>query len=109
MPPLACSSKADSRPSSAEETWSAASCNSAARCKAVYPPPPHASSTPAANSGRVQSLAAAAPLTGVAGWRFGPLEALAATDAEYAGYLLAAFFALVGLASVMLWRRTRTR
>ena len=45
-------SNADSRPSSAEDTWSQASCNSAARCIAVYPPPPNDSSSPAANLGR---------------------------------------------------------
>ena len=57
---MACSSNADSRPSSAEATWSAASCSRAARCRAVYPPPPNDSSSPAATSGAARSVSAGA-------------------------------------------------
>jgi len=55
----------------------------------------------------VGAIAAATLLTEEAGWRLGFLERIATVDTEYAGYLLAAFFAVVGLAALMLWRRNR--
>jgi len=44
-------------------------------------------------------------LTEVLGWQLGALTALASVDTSHAGYLLAAFFALVGVAAALLWRR----
>jgi len=52
-------------------------------------------------------IALAILLTDVAGWRVGLLQAVAAVETSYAGYLLAGFFALVGLAGTLLWRRVR--
>ena len=54
----------------------------------------------------VAGLALATLLTDVAGWRFGLLRAAASVDTGRAGYLLAGFFALVGSAAVLLWRRS---
>jgi high-affinity nickel-transport protein len=54
----------------------------------------------------VAAIALSTLLTEVVGWRSGVLQALAALDTSHAGYLLAGFFALVGLAAVLLWRRT---
>jgi nickel/cobalt transporter (NiCoT) family protein len=53
----------------------------------------------------VGTLAAATLLTEEAGLDLGVLTTLAAIDTTYAGYLLAGFFALVGLAGYLLWRR----
>ena len=47
-------------------------------------------------------------LTEVLGWRSGVLTALASVDTSHAGYLLVVFFALVGLAAALLWRRVAT-
>jgi len=41
------------------------------------------------------------------GLRIAPVTAVASLDTGHAGYLLAAFFALVGLVAVLLWRRTQ--
>nr|WP_294691282.1 hypothetical protein [uncultured Friedmanniella sp.] len=46
-------------------------------------------------------------LTEVLGWRAGLPQAVAALDTRYAGFGLAAFFALVGVSALLLWRRTR--
>jgi high-affinity nickel-transport protein len=54
----------------------------------------------------VAAVALATLLTEVVGWRGGALHALATLDTSHAGYLLAGFFALVGSAAVLLWRRT---
>ncbi|MFL6026657.1 MAG: HoxN/HupN/NixA family nickel/cobalt transporter [Friedmanniella sp.] len=56
----------------------------------------------------VAGLALATLLTDVAGWRSGLLRAAASVDTSHAGYLLAGFFALVGSAAVLLWRRSST-
>jgi high-affinity nickel-transport protein len=55
----------------------------------------------------VAAMAAATLLTEVLGWRAGLPRALAAVDTSYAGFGLAAFFALVGVSALLLWRRTR--
>ena len=56
----------------------------------------------------VALIAAATLLTEQAGWRPALLEHIAAINTQYAGYLLAGFFAVVGLAALMLWRRTHS-
>jgi high-affinity nickel-transport protein len=45
-------------------------------------------------------------LSEVVGWRSGPLTALASVDTSHAGYLLVAFFVLVGVTATLLWRRS---
>jgi high-affinity nickel-transport protein len=52
-------------------------------------------------------LAFSTLLTETTGIRGGPLAALAAVDTHYAGYLLALLFAVIGLAAVLFWRRSR--
>ncbi|MET1005723.1 MAG: hypothetical protein ABWX96_09255 [Propionibacteriaceae bacterium] len=52
-------------------------------------------------------IATATLLTEVAGLQVPPLMAIADVDTAYAGYLLAAFFAAVGVAGFLLWRRSR--
>ena len=52
-------------------------------------------------------IATSTLLSEVAGVEVAPVAALASVDTSYAGYLLAAFFAAVGLAAVLLWRRAR--
>ncbi len=54
-------------------------------------------------------IATATLLTEGAGLDLGFLAGIAAVDTEYAGYLLAALFALIGIASWLLWRRTAGR
>ena len=54
----------------------------------------------------VGAMAVSTLLTEQLGWRPRVLERLAGLDTAYAGYLLAAFFAVVGLVAVLLWRRT---
>ncbi len=49
---------------------------------------------------------AAATLLSGAGVRIAPVEAVAAIDTGYAGYLLAGFFAVIGITALVLWRRT---
>jgi len=56
----------------------------------------------------VGTLAAATLLTEQAGLRLALLETIAAASTEYAGYLLAAFFAVVGAVAYALWRRSPT-
>ncbi len=51
-------------------------------------------------------LIAAATLLTSAGVRIAPVAAVAAIDTGYAGYLLAGFFAVIGIAAFLLWRRT---
>jgi nickel/cobalt transporter (NiCoT) family protein len=57
----------------------------------------------------VAAIALSTLLTELLGWRVGLVETLAGVDTEHAGYLLAGFFALVGSAAVLLWRRTGPR
>jgi high-affinity nickel-transport protein len=52
-------------------------------------------------------IAGATLLSEVAGVELAPVVALASVDTSYAGYLLVVFFAAVGLAAVLLWRRAR--
>ena len=47
-------------------------------------------------------------LSEVAGVDIGLVNALASIDTEYAGYLLAGFFALIGVSAFLLWRRSET-
>jgi high-affinity nickel-transport protein len=54
----------------------------------------------------VGTLAAATLLTEEAGVRVGLVESLASLDTQYAGYLLAALFAVIGLVAYSLWRRS---
>jgi nickel/cobalt transporter (NiCoT) family protein len=54
----------------------------------------------------VGTIAAATLLTEEAGLDLGVLTALASIDTAYAGYLLAALFAVVGVSAWLLWRRT---
>ena len=54
----------------------------------------------------VALIAACTLLSEQLGWRPGLVQALAELDTAYAGYLLAGFFALVGLVAVLLWRRS---
>ena len=54
-------------------------------------------------------IAAASLLTETAGLRIGFLEAIAAVNTEFAGYLLAGFFVVVGISATVLWRRMRPR
>ena len=54
----------------------------------------------------VGAIAVSTLLTEQLGWSPRVLERLAGVDTAYAGYLLAAFFAVVGLVAVLLWRRT---
>ncbi len=56
----------------------------------------------------VGTIAAATLLTEEAGLEGGLLASIAAVDTEYAGYLLAALFAVIGISSWVLWRRTRS-
>ena len=53
-------------------------------------------------------IAAATLATDTMGLDIGLLTAVAATDTRYAGYLLALFFAVVGLVAVLAWRRSRS-
>lgn len=55
----------------------------------------------------VGAIAVSTLLTESLGWQPALLAALAATDTTYAGFWLAAFFALVGLSALLLWRRSR--
>ena len=55
----------------------------------------------------VGTLAVATLLTDRAGVRIGALEAIASLDTEYAGYVLIAFFAVIGGVAFLLWRRAR--
>jgi high-affinity nickel-transport protein len=55
----------------------------------------------------VAVLAAATLLTEEAGVDLALLQSVAAANAEYAGYLLAALFAVIGISSWLLWRRAR--
>jgi high-affinity nickel-transport protein len=54
----------------------------------------------------VAAVALATLLTEVIGWHGSAVQALATLDTSHAGYLLAGFFAVVGSAAVLLWRRT---
>ena len=54
----------------------------------------------------VGTVAAATLLSEQAGLDIGVLAGIAAVDTEYAGYLLAAVFALIGITGWLLWRRT---
>lgn len=54
----------------------------------------------------VGTIAVASLLTG-AGASLGFLTAIAEANTEYAGYLLAALFAAIGLSAWLLWRRTK--
>ena len=45
-------------------------------------------------------------LSEILGWRPAPVAALASVDTSYAGYLLVAFFVLVGVTAALLWRRS---
>jgi high-affinity nickel-transport protein len=55
----------------------------------------------------VGSIAAATLLTEQTGVSSGFLVAIAAIDTEYAGYLLAGFFAVVGVTAVIMWQRLK--
>ena len=54
----------------------------------------------------VGTVATATLLSERAGLDLGALNGIAAIDTEYAGYLLAALFALIGITGWLLWRRT---
>lgn len=55
----------------------------------------------------VGSIAAASLLTEQADVSSAVLTAVASIDTEYAGYLLAGFFAVVGIAAAIMWRRVK--
>jgi len=54
----------------------------------------------------VGAIALATLLTEQTGVRLGLITTVAALDTEYAGYLLAALFAVIGLSAWLLWRRS---
>src|SRR4051794_14133734 len=54
----------------------------------------------------VGAIAVSTLLTELLGWQSAPLTGLASLDTSHAGYLLAGFFALVGVTTTLLWRRS---
>ncbi len=57
----------------------------------------------------VGTLATATLLTEQAGLQVGVLEAIATTSTQYAGYMLAGLFAVIGAVAFALWRRSSTK
>lgn len=55
----------------------------------------------------VGTLAAATVLTEVVGLELAPVVAIASLDTEYAGFMLAGLFVIIGVTAALLWRRTR--
>ncbi|MBO3102892.1 hypothetical protein J4037_13005 [Cellulomonas sp. zg-ZUI168] len=57
-------------------------------------------------SGLVVGVVALSAILAEAGARIGPVAAIASLDTQYAGYLLAALFAVIGVSAWLLWRGT---